>query len=169
MTESSVEPTDVYLSVGSNIAPEQNLKLACQVLANRYGDLHLSNVYRNAAEGFSGEAFLNMVIGFRTTARPEHILAHIEEIHDQAQRVRTANKFSSRTLDLDLLLYGDVVREPLKLPHADIERYSFVARPLAELAPTRKHPVSGKTMQEIWANFVQDAHPLEKVELELLQ
>lgn len=159
--------TEVYLSAGSNIAPEENLNLACEQLASHYGDLELSSVYRNAAEGFSGAKFLNMVIGFQTEESPEQIYERIEGIHQQAQRKRKAQKFSSRTLDLDLLLYGSVVRKHLKLPHGDIENYSFVAKPLAEIAPDHKHPVSGKTMREIWDNFEQHEHPLEEVALSL--
>jgi 2-amino-4-hydroxy-6-hydroxymethyldihydropteridine diphosphokinase len=159
--------TEVYLSAGSNIAPEKNLELACQQLAEHYGDLELSAVYRNAAEGFSGDEFLNMVIGFSTDETPEQIVERIETIHDRARRKRTANKFSSRTLDLDLLLYGNEVRKQMKLPHKDIENYSFVAKPLAELAPHHRHPVNGKTMQQIWDEFEKDSHPLEKVELQL--
>jgi 2-amino-4-hydroxy-6-hydroxymethyldihydropteridine diphosphokinase len=159
--------TEVYLSAGSNIAPEKNLQLACQQLAEHYGELELSAVYRNPAEGFSGAEFLNMVIGFTTDETPEQIVERIEDIHVQARRQRTANKFSSRTLDLDLLLYGDEVRQQLKLPHKDIEHYSFVAKPLAEIAPNCRHPVTGKTMRQIWDSFEKDAHPLEKVELRL--
>jgi 2-amino-4-hydroxy-6-hydroxymethyldihydropteridine diphosphokinase len=109
-----------------------------------------------------------MVIGFETDETPEQIVEKIEDIHKQAERVRTKNKFSSRTLDLDLLLYGNEVRKRLKLPHHDIENYSFVAKPLAEIAPDYRHPVTGRTMQEIWAELEQDEHALEKVELDLL-
>jgi 2-amino-4-hydroxy-6-hydroxymethyldihydropteridine diphosphokinase len=158
---------EVFLSVGSNIAPEENLQLACEQLSTHYGVLELSAVYRNSAEGFAGAKFLNMVIGLKTEESPEQICERIEDIHQQAHRQRSKEKFSSRTLDLDLLLYDSMVRRYLKLPHGDIEIYSFVAKPLAEIAPKLKHPISGKTMQEIWDNFEPDEHPLEKVALSL--
>jgi 2-amino-4-hydroxy-6-hydroxymethyldihydropteridine diphosphokinase len=159
--------TEVFLSAGSNIQPEVNLQLACEQLTTHYGNLDLSPVYRNQAAGFSGAEFLNMVIGFKTDESPEKVCERIEDIHQQAKRQRSAVKFSSRTLDLDLLLYGSVVRRHLKLPHGDIENYSFVAKPLAEIAPDRKHPVTGKTMREIWDDFEPDEHPLQKVALSL--
>ncbi len=167
MCEQSDDSAQVYLSAGSNIEPEDNLRLACQELARTYGSLELSAVYRNAATGFDGDDFLNMVIGFRTDESPEQVIERLERIHQQANRIRSANPFSSRTLDLDLLLYGGVVKHVLKLPHTDIEKYSFVARPLAEIAPEQKHPVSGLTMQEIWDAFEPDQHPLEEIELNL--
>ena len=167
MADGTDEPVDVYLSIGSNIAPEENLRLACRGLANEYGELHTSAVYRNAAEGFEGEDFLNMVVGFTTDASPESIVSNLEELHDEAGRVRLENPFSPRTLDLDMLLYGDMVRRRLKLPHHDIEKYGFVLRPLAELAPDLRHPVSGRTMQALWQEFDHDLHPMQKVELPL--
>ena len=167
-SEAGSGAAQVYLSAGSNIAPEKHLRLACRELAASYGELELSAVYRNPAEGFEGDEFLNMVIGFRTDASPEQIIERLEGIHQQAERQRNENRFSSRTLDLDLLLYGSVVKRQLKLPHDDIEKYSFVAKPLAEIAPDRMHPVSGLTMREIWDNFEQDQHPLEEIELSLL-
>jgi 2-amino-4-hydroxy-6-hydroxymethyldihydropteridine diphosphokinase len=168
-TDHNGSSAQVYLSVGSNIAPESNLRLACRELSDAFGRLELSNVYRNPAEGFDGAEFLNMVIGFRTDKAPEQIVARLEDIHAKANRKRQANRFSSRTLDLDLLLYGSIVKRSLKLPHADIEKYSFVAKPLADIAPDRRHPVTGLTMKEIWDNFEQDQHPLEEVELQLPQ
>ena len=159
--------TEVFLSVGSNISPEHNLQLACRELADTYGDLELSTVYRNPAEGFEGDEFLNMVVGFKTDESPEQIVERIEEIHSTANRKRTTNPFSSRTLDLDLLLYGDLVRQRVKVPHVDIEKYSFVAKPLAEIAPCRRHPVTGKTMQQIWDGFEHDEHQLEEVDIAL--
>jgi 2-amino-4-hydroxy-6-hydroxymethyldihydropteridine diphosphokinase len=157
----------VFLSVGSNIEPEKNLRLACQELASSYGDLILSSVYRNEAVGFEGGDFLNMVIGFATSEEPEQIAARLEQVHVKAGRQRQKNPFSSRTLDLDLLLYGDLVRQPLGLPHADIEKYDFVLAPLAEVAPELCHPVSGKKISEIWGGFERAEHRLEKVPLAL--
>ena len=86
-------------------------------------------------------------------------------MHEQAGRERQDNPFSSRTLDLDLLLYGDLIRNRLKLPRDDIEKYDFVLTPLAEVAPELKHPVTGLTMSEIWDDFAADTHAMQKVEI----
>lgn len=143
----------VFVSAGSNIEPRANLKTACRALEKHYRELELSPLYQSAAEGFSGPDFLNLVAGFRTAEAPAEILARLAELEAQAGRDRSAGKFSSRTLDLDLLLYGDRVDAPLKLPHPDIERYAFVLKPLADLAPDLRHPVSGATMAELWRSF----------------
>ncbi|MGI9292196.1 MAG: 2-amino-4-hydroxy-6-hydroxymethyldihydropteridine diphosphokinase [Gammaproteobacteria bacterium] len=159
---------NVYLSLGSNIEPEANLRMACRELMGDYGELEKSSVYRNEAVGFEGDDFLNMVVGFQTEEQPEAIVERLEQIHEQAGREREpGNPFCARTLDLDLLLYGDMVRRRAKLPHGDIEKYGFVLKPLAEVAPELKHPVSGKAMIDMWDNFDHERHPLERIELEI--
>lgn len=167
MADGNSSEVEVFLSAGSNIDPEANLRLACQELSTDFGELTLSSVYQNEAVGFDGEDFLNMVIGFSTTADPERVVARLEQLHDDAGRVRQDDPFSSRTLDLDILLYGDLVRRRLKLPREDIEKYGFVLGPLAEVAPEVKHPVSGLKMQEIWDDFDHESHPMQKVALKL--
>jgi 2-amino-4-hydroxy-6-hydroxymethyldihydropteridine diphosphokinase len=160
-------PVNVYLSAGSNIAPEHYLRMACQALEAAYGELTLSSVYRNPTVGFEGNDFLNMVIGFSTREVPEQIVANLERLHQRAGRRRQANPFCSRTLDLDLLMYGDIVSQPLKLPHGDIEKYGFVLSPLAEVVPDLRHPVIGLTMSALWAGFDRARHPMARVELDL--
>ena len=107
-----------------------------------------------------------MVIGFSTSEKPEQIVKRLESLHDKAKRERLSDPFSSRTLDVDLLLYGDLVRGGTpKLPREDIEKYGFVLGPMAEVAPALRHPVSGISMSEIWDDFDRDAHAMQKVEI----
>ena len=146
-------PARVFVSAGSNIEPRANLEAACAGLKRRYGELKLSPVYASPAEGFDGPSFLNLVVSFLTENSPREILAALAELEANAGRDRSAGKFSSRTLDLDLLLYGDTVDPPLKLPHPDIERYAFVLKPLADLAPNLRHPLTGDTLAGHWAAF----------------
>lgn len=167
MLDSRNAPVNVYLSAGSNIDPAKNLKRACESLESDYGELTLSSVYRNPAVGFEGDDFLNMVIGFSTYQQPDKIVETLEKLHTNAGRVREADPFCSRTLDLDLLLYGDLVRRRMKLPHTDIGKYGFVAAPLAEVAPQLRHPVSGKTMFQLWNDFDQDAQSMRTVDIGL--
>ena len=167
MPDGTHAPVNVFLSAGSNIRPEENLQMACRALSADFGELTLSSVYRNEAVGFDGDDFLNMVIGFSTTEDPERIVARLEKLHSEAGRERQDDPFCSRTLDLDLLLYGDLVRQRLKLPRDDIEKYDFVLGPLAEIAPDVKHPVSGLKMSELWEGFHHETHGLEKVELDV--
>jgi 2-amino-4-hydroxy-6-hydroxymethyldihydropteridine diphosphokinase len=167
MADGNGTAVNVYLSLGSNIAPERNLRMACGELEQDYGDLTLSSVYENPPVGFFGENFLNMVVCFSTAEEPERIVSCIERLHRKSGRVRESDPFSSRTLDLDLLLYGDAVRRRPKLPREDIEKYGFVLGPLAEVAPRLCHPVSGVTMQKIWDDFDQDDHPMTKIDIGL--
>ena len=159
-------PARVFVSAGSNIEPRANLEAACAALDQRYRDLKISPVYESAAEGFDGPPFLNLVASFLTTDPPAEILSALAELETAAGRDRSSGKFSSRTLDLDLLLHGTHVDTALKLPHPDIARYAFVLRPLADLAPNLTHPGTGATMAENWSAFpgarqLTSVHPLE--------
>ena len=156
---------DVYVSAGSNMAPEDNLRLACRELRKRFGSLDLSGVYRSPPVGFDGDDFLNLVLRFTTSETPSAIVAELERLHALAGRVRGSARFASRTLDLDLLLYGSAVipEPPIRVPREDIGEYGFVLGPIAELAPDLRHPVTGETMAEMWARFDRHRHPLERV------
>ena len=152
----------VFLGLGSNVDPHQNLRLAISELQRRYGPLEISSVYENAAVGFDGSDFLNLVVRLSTEESPADMHAHIESIHVMAGRERGNAKFISRPLDIDLLLYDDLVLDepPITLPRGDVLEYSFVLRPLQELAPDLVHPVTGLTMTEHWQQFDQKNHPL---------
>jgi len=157
----------VYLGLGSNIDPRKNLQIGVHELRARYGELQLSAIYESAALGFEGADFLNMVIGFESDVPPRDLQKNMELIHDLTGRDRSSGRFRSRPLDIDLLLYGDlVVDEPkLKLPRCDVLNYNFVLRPLAELDPGLIHPVTGKTMLEHWQQFGATSHPLRPVDV----
>lgn len=144
------------------------LRIAIRALRERYGDLNISPVYKSAALGFSGDDFLNFVVGLKTGVSPTELCAEIELIHNLAGRVRGSNKWAARPLDIDLLLYNDLVLDerPVRVPRRDVLEYSFVLRPLAELIPDRVHPISGKTMAAHWQEFDASSHPLEEVSVE---
>lgn len=158
----------VFVSAGSNVEPAKHIRTTVRRLRARFGPLILSSVYRNRAAGFEGDDFLNLVIGFASCETPQAIVAELERLHDESGRVREANPFSPRTLDLDLLLYGDQVIDDVKVPRADITRYSFVLGPLAELAPDLRHPVTGETMAGLWRRFDQSQHPIQRLPISAL-
>jgi 2-amino-4-hydroxy-6-hydroxymethyldihydropteridine diphosphokinase len=155
----------IYLGLGSNISPEENLSLAIRELRQRYGELDISTVYRSAALGFEASDFLNLVVCLRSEEPPEEICDEIERLHSLSGRIRGSQKWESRPLDVDLLLYNDLIKNerPVRVPRSDILEYSFVLRPMAELAPDLVHPVTGKTMLMHWREFDADSHPLEPV------
>lgn len=165
----NVTPVDVYVGAGSNIEAERHLRMACRELARRYGGLRLSPVYQSTAIGFDGDDFLNLVVAFRTAEPAAAVVDFLEALHRQAGRVRGASAFAARTLDLDLLLYGDLVdADPaIRVPRADILRYAFVLGPMADLAPALRHPVDGRTMAELWDAFDRDGQPMQRIEVAL--
>lgn len=145
----------VYLSLGSNVERERNIPGGLWALRERFGPLTVSTLYECPAVGFDGDDFYNLVAAF-DSAEPLHdVHAAIHAIEDRFGRNRTAAKFSPRTLDIDLLLYGDrIVRDDrLVLPRPEIERVAFVLCPLAELAGSHLHPVRGESYAALWARF----------------
>lgn len=156
---------EVYIGAGSNVAPQRHLAAGLVALAEHFGILRLSPVYRNSPVGFDGDDFLNMVIAFDTEAPVEAVGTTLSAIEAANGRTRTESKFSPRTLDLDLLLYGDLVIDVdgLQLPRDEITRYSFVLKPLADLAGERRHPVLGRSFDELWAEYDDTRHPLVQV------
>lgn len=154
--------TKIYLGLGSNVEPHKHLRLGIRELSRRFGDLELSNVYSSKSVGFDGADFLNLVVGLEADCSPEDIHRAIEEIHVMAKRQRRETRYSPRTLDVDLLLYGDLVINdgPIRIPRSDILKYSFVLGPLAEIAPNLEHPETGKLIAEHWAEFDKEKHPI---------
>ena len=156
---------DVYVSAGSNIEPEENLRMARRELADKFGLLALSSVYRTKAVGFDGDDFLNLVFSFSTELDIHSVNTELENLEAQAGRTRFSDPFTPRTLDLDLLLYGDDVRDEgkLRVPREDILKYAFVLAPMAELAPELRHPVDGRKMRDLWSVFVKDDQEIERL------
>ena len=152
----------IYISIGSNIEAEQHLRQAVAELQAHYGELHLSSVYESEAVGFQGDNFLNMVVGLDTDEDVHMVVQTLRQIEDRYGRVRTGPRFSARTLDLDLLLYNDLVLKEngLELPRGEITLNAFVLWPLAELAPELLHPVRQQTMASLWQGFDKDSQKL---------
>jgi 2-amino-4-hydroxy-6-hydroxymethyldihydropteridine diphosphokinase len=158
----------VYVSLGSNIDRQTHLRTAVHELSARYGKLVLSPVYESPAAGFDGGDFYNLVAGFDTEEPPQRVKEFLKAIETRCGRRRDGPRFGPRTLDLDLILYGDIVRHDglLDLPHPDIQRYAFVLRPLADIAPEQRHPETQQSYAQMWTAFDPARRQLRKVEFD---
>ena len=159
--------TRVLVAAGSNVEPVANLRRALDSLARHYPGLQCSRAYRNAAVGFAGEDFVNLVVAFDTDDDVPAVLAHLHEAEAACGRARSAPKWAPRSMDLDLLLFGDrVSAEPgLVLPRPDLVRRAYMLRPAAELASDTVHPALGRTLDALWRDFAGDGHPMRVVDI----
>ena len=146
---------EVYVAAGSNVEPEKNLARALDDLDRQFGPLAISPAYRNPAVGFAGEDFINLVVGFQTADSPGELKQKLERIETDCGRPRDAPKWGPRTMDLDILMYDQLVSdEPgLILPRPDLLRRAFMLKPLADLAPGLLHPTQHRAIGELWAQF----------------
>ena len=155
----------VFVGIGSNIEREANVRAGVTELRACFGELQLSSVYESEAVGFDGEPFYNLVAAFDTEMSVDKVMATLADIENRHGRVRNGERFSGRTLDIDLLLYGDLVTraEAYHVPRDEIPRYAFVLQPLAELAPQLRHPQTGETYASMWDGFDKDSQQLHAI------
>jgi 2-amino-4-hydroxy-6-hydroxymethyldihydropteridine diphosphokinase len=151
-----------YLSLGSNIDAGRWLGAAVRELRARFGALDISPVYRSAAVGFDGPDFLNLAVALDSDLGPEALNDWLHALEDRHGRVRGGERYADRTLDVDIVLYDDLVLSGeghLELPRGEL-RHAFVLKPLADIAPGMRHPVDGRTLGELWSVFPVDSEPL---------
>jgi 2-amino-4-hydroxy-6-hydroxymethyldihydropteridine diphosphokinase len=120
-----------------------------------FGDLRISPVYESEPIGLDGENFHNLVVGIATDLTPKELVAELRRVEARHGRKRGVDKFSPRTLDIDLLTYGDRIIEDgsIRLPRDEILKYAFVLLPLSEVAGDEVHPPSGRTYGQLWEAF----------------
>ena len=155
----------VYVAAGSNVDPQTHLERAESELARLFGPLQESPWYRNAAVGFTGEDFINFVLGFETALGVHETQAQLRAVEERCGRPRNAPKWAARAMDLDILLYGDLVlNEPqLQLPRPDLLLRPYMLGPLADIAPQLRHPTAGHSIARLWAGFDPAAHRMTVV------
>ena len=158
-----------YIGLGSNINRDRNICSGIKDLKSLGSNISISNIYESVAVGFKGDNFYNLVIGLDTEIPLNQFNSILREIEDRHGRLRDVPNFSSRTLDLDLLIYNDLVRhdEEIDVPRAEILKYAFVLRPLAEIAADLEHPEIGVPISELWKSFNNDGQELWPVEIHL--
>lgn len=146
----------VYLSLGSNIAPADNLRAAVAALRERFGEVRLSPFYRTAAVGFDGPNFLNAAARIETDLDPQALDRWLHALEDRRGRRRDVPRFSSRPLDIDIVMYDQrVTTGPghLELPRPELATQAFVLKPMVDIAPDLVHPLLQCTLAELWRDF----------------
>ncbi len=144
----------LYISLGSNVDRHHNVSTGLTALKSIFGELTLSSLFASKAVGFDGAEFYNMVVGATTELTIEQVATALRDIEFANGREIDAKKYSPRSLDLDLLLYDDLVLDtPAQIPRAEITENAFVLWPLAEVAPLVKHPLLKKSYQQLWQMY----------------
>lgn len=151
----------VFFGIGSNVDREKHLQIAVEELTRLFlgTPLVCSQVYESEALGFEGPPFYNLVAAVKTSMDLGSLQLAIREIEIRYGRLPTTKKFSSRALDIDILLYGNRVQAALgdnepALPRPEILTSPFVLKPLSEIAPHHTHPELQKTYTQLWHEFV---------------
>ncbi|MFA5017077.1 MAG: 2-amino-4-hydroxy-6-hydroxymethyldihydropteridine diphosphokinase [Methylobacter sp.] len=144
-----------YISIGSNINKDEHIPASLRALEQTFGELTVSSIYESEPVGFTGDVFYNLVVGFDSDLEVKAVAKQLRQIELDNGRTRDSRKFAARTLDLDLILYGDLIVNDgrLQIPRDEIEHYAFVLEPLAEIAPSLQHPVSHISYAELWEQF----------------
>jgi 2-amino-4-hydroxy-6-hydroxymethyldihydropteridine diphosphokinase len=152
--------TCAFVALGSSIDPAARMLAAARALKLRFPGARFSRCYRNAPFGFEGADFINAVVELRTDLPVSALLALLHEIEAACGRARDDPKWGPRAMDLDLLLYDDLVATApgYTLPRPDLLERVYMLGPLAELAPQRQHPLTGQRFADLWTAFPRAAH-----------
>ena len=145
----------IYLGLGSNIEPVKNITAGIKSLVTLFSCLEQSPTYLAPPFGFVGDDFHNLEVSAETDLSIEQVVQALRQIEFDHGRPEEAVKFSSRSLDIDLLLYGDYVGkvDGYKIPRSDIDKFDFVLRPLQDLAGDDVHPINGERFADLWSQM----------------
>jgi len=161
--------TQVCIGIGSNINKVKNINGSLSSLRNYFGKINVSPIYQSKAVGMDGDDFYNLVVQFETNMGIEILESRLREIEYNFGRKRNQAPHTSRTLDIDLLLFGNLVSEKHNIPRDDITNYSFVLKPLCDVEPDLIHPIMGKTMRVLWGKFDSSKQPIIPLENNILE
>ena len=149
--------TQVFLGIGSNIDKENAIPQALLLLEKQFGELVISPTFESESVGFAGDNFYNLVVSFNTDVSLQEVVSTYKDIEDQLGRDRSGPKFSARSLDIDPLLYGDLIcDEPVQLPRGEVLENAYVLWPLSIIAPDHKHPLTGRSYIDHWKSYDND-------------
>jgi 2-amino-4-hydroxy-6-hydroxymethyldihydropteridine diphosphokinase len=158
-----------YVALGGNIEPERRLLQAATLLKQHFPGVVFSSCYQNQAVGFDGADFINAAAGFDTTLSLKALAESLHHIEEQCGRQRDDAKWAPRAMDLDILLYGQLIDHgpAVRVPRADLLRRAYMLGPMAELAPTLLHPEARRTLKDLWQELRPRTPALKQLALEL--
>lgn len=158
-----------YIGLGSNIDRDRNIRSGIRDLRSLGSEIVISHVYESEAIGFEGDNFYNLVVGIETDIPVDELNIKLRNIEDRHGRLRNVPQFSSRTLDLDLLIYDDLIRhdDVIDVPREEIMKYAFVLKPLAEIAADLEHPEFRVPIRQLWESFDGNGQQLWRIEFQL--
>lgn len=156
---------EIYIGLGSNVNRRQHIRCGLDMLAAEFGELTVSSVYKSDAVGFSGAPFYNLVVAVVADISLTALTVTLKAIEDANGRDRTAVKYSDRTLDLDVLTYGEWAGdlEGIMLPREETTQMAYILGPMAQIAGPKYLPGSRSTYQELWDAFDQASQPITKI------
>ena len=157
----------VYVGIGSNIEPIAHIKKCIKSLKENFSNLEVSPIYESSSMGFVGPNFYNLAAFFETKNDLVSLKKLLNDIETQNGRSLGEVKFSSRTLDIDILYYDDIIDEEKNIPRSEIIKFDFVLRPLYDLAPGHIHPNTRKTHNKMLADDIYQKMIIKRISLAL--
>lgn len=143
------------LSLGSNQQAARHIRGALDALQASFGPMRTSSVFESRAVGFDGNNFLNMVVAVDTDTPLATVSARIKALEDEHGRTRGGARFSPRTLDIDILTYGDCIGDydGIVLPRPEITENAYVLWPLSQVCGDCCDPQSGLSYTALWQQY----------------
>jgi len=159
----------VYIGIGSNLEKEKNIRSCIALLHKNYQNIVISPVYETESMGFDGPNFYNMVSSFDTEQDIYALKEQLKKIENKHGRNFNETKFSSRTLDIDILYYDDLVlsNDKIDIPRKEIIKYDFVLKPLIDIAADFIHPSLNISHIEIMTKHSIKKQIISKIDLDL--
>ncbi len=162
--------TTLALSIGSNIDAESNIRAALGALSLEFENIRNSTTYESQAVGFDGDNFLNLVVLADTNKGLDDVTTFLKRLEDRLGRDRLQTRFSGRTMDVDILLYGNESGMfcGIELPRPEVTENAYVLQPLAELLPDVVHPATGMSYLKLWQDYDKSKQRLWATEIDWL-
>lgn len=154
--------TVVYIGIGSNNDRLNNISAAINLLEAQFGLLTLSAVYESESVGLLSDAYYNLVVQLDTSLNLASLIQQLKEIEIVLGRTADRKKVC---IDIDVLLYGDLIDNAQKIPRKDITENAFVLKPLSEIAPQLKHLILNENYETLWDNYPKEKQLLKQIKL----